>query len=50
MRLKEIKDTADVLELDYECYGSTTWKRELKKAGIESDNCFYYELPQAGFA
>ncbi|QFS51963.1 Uma2 family endonuclease [Nostoc sphaeroides] len=38
-----IKDTADVLELDYECYGSTTWKRELKKAGIESDNCFYFQ-------
>ncbi|OYD96411.1 hypothetical protein CDG76_06345 [Nostoc sp. 'Peltigera membranacea cyanobiont' 210A] len=38
-----IKDTADVLEIDYECYGSTTWKRELKKAGIESDNCFYFQ-------
>ncbi|MBW4641458.1 MAG: Uma2 family endonuclease [Goleter apudmare HA4340-LM2] len=38
-----IKDTAEVLELDYECYGSTTWKRELKKAGIESDNCFYFQ-------
>ncbi|WP_373529422.1 Uma2 family endonuclease [Nostoc sp.] len=38
-----IKDTADVLELDYECYGSTTWKRELKKAVIESDNCFYFQ-------
>jgi Uma2 family endonuclease len=38
-----IKDTAEVLELDYECYGSTTWKRKLKKAGIESDNCFYFQ-------
>jgi Uma2 family endonuclease len=38
-----IKDTAEVLELDYECYGSTTWKRELKKAGIEPDNCFYFQ-------
>ncbi|QLE56925.1 Uma2 family endonuclease [Nostoc sp. TCL26-01] len=38
-----IKDTAEVLELDYECYGSTTWKRELQKAGIESDNCFYFQ-------
>ncbi|MEH2247801.1 Uma2 family endonuclease [Nostoc sp.] len=38
-----IKDTAEVLELDYECYGSITWKRELKKAGIESDNCFYFQ-------
>ncbi|WP_341531656.1 Uma2 family endonuclease (plasmid) [Nostoc sp. UHCC 0302] len=38
-----IKDTAEVLELDYECYGSATWKRELKKAGVESDNCFYFQ-------
>ncbi|MHC5939366.1 Uma2 family endonuclease [Nostoc sp.] len=38
-----IKDTAEVLELDYECYGSSTWKRELKKAGIEPDNCFYFQ-------
>ncbi|MFN6455772.1 MAG: Uma2 family endonuclease [Nostoc sp. EfeVER01] len=38
-----IKDTAEVLELDYECYGSTTWKQELKKAGVESDNCFYFQ-------
>ncbi|MEH2347195.1 MAG: Uma2 family endonuclease [Nostoc sp.] len=38
-----IKDTAEVLELDFECYGSTTWKRERKKAGIESDNCFYFQ-------
>jgi Uma2 family endonuclease len=38
-----IKDTAEILELDYECCGSTTWKRELKKAGIESDNCFFFQ-------
>ncbi|MBD2345139.1 Uma2 family endonuclease [Anabaena subtropica] len=38
-----IKDTAEVLELDFECYGLTTWRRELKKAGIESDNCFYFQ-------
>ncbi|MBO3461440.1 Uma2 family endonuclease [Aetokthonos hydrillicola Thurmond2011] len=38
-----IKDTAEVLEIDYECYGSTTWKREFKKAGLESDNCFYFQ-------
>jgi len=38
-----IKDTAEVLELDYECYGSTTWKQELKKAGVEPDNCFYFQ-------
>ncbi|MBD2456641.1 Uma2 family endonuclease [Nostoc sp. FACHB-87] len=38
-----IKDTAEILEIDYECYGSATWKQELKKAGIESDNCFYFQ-------
>jgi Uma2 family endonuclease len=38
-----IKDTSEVLELDYACYGSTTWKRELRGAGIEPDNCFYFQ-------
>jgi Uma2 family endonuclease len=38
-----VEDAAEVLELDYECLGSTTWKRELKKAGIEPDNCFYFQ-------
>lgn len=38
-----IKDIAEVLERDYESLGSTTWKREIKKAGVESDNCFYFQ-------
>ncbi len=38
-----VEDAAEVLELDYECFGSTTWKREIKKAGIEPDNCFYFQ-------
>lgn len=38
-----VEDIAEVLELDYECLGSTTWKREIKEAGIEPDNCFYFE-------
>ncbi|MEA5535202.1 Uma2 family endonuclease [Crocosphaera sp. XPORK-15E] len=38
-----IKDAAEILELDYECLGSTTWKRQIKKAGIEPDNCFYFQ-------
>ncbi len=38
-----IKDAAEILELDCECLGSTTWKREIKKAGIEPDNCFYFQ-------
>ncbi|GBF79976.1 Uma2 family endonuclease [Aphanothece sacrum] len=38
-----IEDAAEVLELDYECLGSTTWKKEIQKAGIEPDNCFYFQ-------
>ncbi len=26
-----------------ESYGSTTWKREKNQAGLEPDNCFYFE-------
>ncbi|MBE9055804.1 Uma2 family endonuclease [Sphaerospermopsis sp. LEGE 08334] len=38
-----VKDIADTLDLDYESYGSTTWKRETRLAGLESDNCFYLQ-------
>lgn len=38
-----IKDAAQLLELDHECFGSTTWKKELRKVGIEADNCFYFQ-------
>lgn len=38
-----IQDIAEVLERDYESLGSTTWKREIKKAGVEPDNCFYFQ-------
>jgi Uma2 family endonuclease len=38
-----VKDIADVLDLEYESYGSTTWKRETRMAGVESDNCFYFQ-------
>ncbi|MEH2211166.1 Uma2 family endonuclease [Nostoc sp.] len=38
-----VKEIADVLDLDYESYGSTTWKRESRMAGLESDNCFYFQ-------
>lgn len=37
-----VKDMAEILEIDYESYGSTTWRREIKQAGIEPDNCFYF--------
>ncbi|MBE9201107.1 MULTISPECIES: Uma2 family endonuclease [unclassified Nodularia (in: cyanobacteria)] len=38
-----VKDIADTLDLDYESYGSTTWKRESRMAGLEPDNCFYVQ-------
>ncbi|NER97239.1 MAG: Uma2 family endonuclease [Symploca sp. SIO1B1] len=38
-----IQDIAETLEQDYESLGSTTWKRELKRAGVEPDNCFYFQ-------
>ncbi|MDJ0728964.1 MAG: Uma2 family endonuclease [Crocosphaera sp.] len=38
-----IKDAAEILELDFECLGSSTWKREIKQAGVEPDNCFYFQ-------
>ncbi|USR90869.1 Uma2 family endonuclease [Phormidium yuhuli AB48] len=38
-----IKDMAEVLERDYLSLGSTTWKRERQLAGVEADNCFYFE-------
>ncbi|TAF08629.1 MAG: Uma2 family endonuclease [Nostocales cyanobacterium] len=38
-----VKDIADTLDLDYESYGSTTWKRESRMAGLEADNCFYFQ-------
>lgn len=38
-----VKDIADALDMDYDCYGSTTWRRELEKAGVEPDQCFYIQ-------
>jgi len=38
-----IEDAAELLAYDYDCYGSTTWKREMMKAGVEPDNCFYFQ-------
>jgi Uma2 family endonuclease len=38
-----VKDIAEQLEVNYESYGSTTWKRENKMVGVESDNCFYFQ-------
>jgi Uma2 family endonuclease len=38
-----VQDIAEVTEQDYESYGSTTWRREIKEAGLEPDNCFYFQ-------
>lgn len=38
-----IKDIAEELAINYESYGSTTWKREAHQAGLEPDNCFYFQ-------
>jgi len=38
-----VKDLAEALEIDYETLGSTTWKRQDLLAGVEPDNCFYFQ-------
>ncbi len=38
-----IKDIAEVLDQDYACYGSATWRKRAQRAGLEPDNCFYFE-------
>jgi Uma2 family endonuclease len=38
-----VKDAAEELEIDYESYGSTTWRKQIKLAGVEPDNCFYFQ-------
>jgi len=38
-----VQEISDVLELDYEAYGSTTWRQKLKKVGVEADSCFYIQ-------
>ncbi|MBE9078525.1 Uma2 family endonuclease [Romeria aff. gracilis LEGE 07310] len=38
-----VKDIAETLEQNYESYGSTTWRRQAEQAGLEPDNCFYFQ-------
>lgn len=38
-----VQDIAEELEVDYESYGSTTWRKRIKMAGVEPDNCFYFQ-------
>jgi Uma2 family endonuclease len=38
-----VKDIAEEIEIDYESYGSTTWRKQIKMAGVEPDHCFYFQ-------
>ncbi|NJN20242.1 MAG: Uma2 family endonuclease [Leptolyngbya sp. RL_3_1] len=38
-----VKDISEELNVDYESYGSTTWRKQSKQAGLEPDNCFYFQ-------
>ncbi|NEO84782.1 MAG: Uma2 family endonuclease [Spirulina sp. SIO3F2] len=38
-----VEDIAETLEWDYASYGSTTWRRAVKQAGVEPDDCFYFQ-------
>jgi len=38
-----VKDITETLDIDYASYGSTTWRKRLKMAGVEPDNCFYVQ-------
>jgi Uma2 family endonuclease len=38
-----VKDIADELDLEYESFGSTTWRKRIQMAGVEPDNCFYIQ-------
>jgi Uma2 family endonuclease len=38
-----VKILLEELEIDRECFGSTTFRREEMSAGIEPDNCFYIQ-------
>jgi Uma2 family endonuclease len=41
-----VKILLEELEIDRECFGSSTFKREDMKHGIEPDNCFYIQNHQ----
>ncbi len=38
-----VKALLDTMELDFEGYGSTTFKAKAKRAGLEPDECFYIQ-------
>jgi Uma2 family endonuclease len=41
-----VKILLEELEINCECFGSTTFKRESKKSGVEPDQCFYIQNHQ----
>ncbi len=41
-----VKILLEELERDCECFGSTTFKREIKQGGVEPDQCFYIQNHQ----
>ncbi|NJM59931.1 MAG: Uma2 family endonuclease [Oscillatoriales cyanobacterium RU_3_3] len=41
-----VKILLEELAIDCECFGSTTFKRESKKSGVEPDQCFYIQNHQ----
>lgn len=42
-----VKIVLEELEMERECFGSTTFKRQGMVAGVEPDNCFYIQNYQA---
>lgn len=38
-----VKDLAEELAIEYECFASTTWRRQECMGGAEPDNCFYIQ-------
>ncbi len=38
-----LKDISEELEINYESYGPTTWRKRAEQAGIKPDNCFYFQ-------
>ncbi|WP_017298675.1 Uma2 family endonuclease [Nodosilinea nodulosa] len=38
-----VKDIAEAIDVEFASYGSATWQRKAKQAGIEPDNCFYFQ-------
>ena len=42
-----VGDLADELDIEYESFGSSTWKREEIRKGVEPDDCFYFQSFEA---